>query len=274
MLLKARHKSGGSDHESRLCVGTTHILYNPKRGDVKLAQLQVLLANIDRLAFRGSRLVGAKMVHEYNPIVLCGDFNCVNDSKLYEFVSAGRLDNYRELNRNVISGQYETSRCPIYIDEMLPKHLGISDQSQYLDEVDKRMSIALERNKSSLVSDADNYDVEIRANCSQGSEGLAHNFNLRSVYKHYNENGMPEVTTCVHDFKKTVDYIFYHSEKTESGANEENNNAFDDESSDELKLVGRLELFTVDKLSNIELPERNYSSDHFSLAAKFALEIK
>lgn len=32
-------------------IATTHLLFNPKRSDVKLAQVQVLLAEIDRLAY-------------------------------------------------------------------------------------------------------------------------------------------------------------------------------------------------------------------------------
>jgi len=32
-------------------VATTHLLYNPKRDDVRLAQTQVLLTEIDRLAY-------------------------------------------------------------------------------------------------------------------------------------------------------------------------------------------------------------------------------
>jgi protein angel len=34
-----------------IVVATTHLLYNPKRTDVRLAQIQVFLAEIDRFAF-------------------------------------------------------------------------------------------------------------------------------------------------------------------------------------------------------------------------------
>ena len=37
----------------RLCVATTHMLFNPKRGDIKLAQLAVLLAELDRFTRKG-----------------------------------------------------------------------------------------------------------------------------------------------------------------------------------------------------------------------------
>jgi mRNA deadenylase, exonuclease subunit and related nucleases len=38
-----------------LVVATTHLLYNPKRHDVKLAQMQILLAEVERFAFKGFR---------------------------------------------------------------------------------------------------------------------------------------------------------------------------------------------------------------------------
>lgn len=33
-------------------VATTHLLYNPRRQDVRLAQTQVLLAEVDRIAYK------------------------------------------------------------------------------------------------------------------------------------------------------------------------------------------------------------------------------
>jgi protein angel len=36
-------------------VATTHLLYNPKRHDVKLAQMQILLAEVERIAFKDFR---------------------------------------------------------------------------------------------------------------------------------------------------------------------------------------------------------------------------
>lgn len=38
-----------------LVVATTHLLYNPRRHDVKLAQMQILLAEVERFAFKGFR---------------------------------------------------------------------------------------------------------------------------------------------------------------------------------------------------------------------------
>lgn len=37
--------------DAPIVVATTHLLYNPKRADIRLAQTQVFLAEIDRFAY-------------------------------------------------------------------------------------------------------------------------------------------------------------------------------------------------------------------------------
>lgn len=37
--------------QTQVVIATTHLLYNPKRNDVRLAQIQLLLAEIERIAF-------------------------------------------------------------------------------------------------------------------------------------------------------------------------------------------------------------------------------
>lgn len=44
--------------KSEFVVATTHLLYNPKRQDVRLAQTQLLLTEIDRIAFQNRKGIG------------------------------------------------------------------------------------------------------------------------------------------------------------------------------------------------------------------------
>jgi len=37
--------------QTQVVIATTHLLYNPKRNDIRLAQIQLILAEIERLAF-------------------------------------------------------------------------------------------------------------------------------------------------------------------------------------------------------------------------------
>lgn len=47
-------------------VATTHLLYNPRRQDVRLAQTQVLLSEIERIAFKrqNDRYIAALLLYQ------------------------------------------------------------------------------------------------------------------------------------------------------------------------------------------------------------------
>ncbi|KAK1394726.1 carbon catabolite repressor protein 4-like [Heracleum sosnowskyi] len=92
-----RHKSaipsstGGS---SKVVVGNIHVLFNPRRGEMKLGQVRVLL----------DRIHAVSKLWDDAPVVLCGDFNCTPKSPLYNFLSEQELD-LSDLPRNKLSGQ-------------------------------------------------------------------------------------------------------------------------------------------------------------------------
>lgn len=77
-----------SNPSAVILVANTHLLYNPRRGDIKLAQLAILLAEINRLSHLPDGSASA--------VVLCGDFNSTPWSPLYNLLTEGCLD-YREL---------------------------------------------------------------------------------------------------------------------------------------------------------------------------------
>lgn len=68
-----------------LCVANTHLLFNPRRGDVKLAQLAIMLAEID------STVKSCAAKGEHCNVVLCGDFNSVPGTPLYQLITTGEL---------------------------------------------------------------------------------------------------------------------------------------------------------------------------------------
>lgn len=68
-----------------LCVANTHLLFNPRRGDVKLAQLAVMLAEIDRTV-KSCKVKGRRC-----DVILCGDFNAVPHMPLYQLITSGQL---------------------------------------------------------------------------------------------------------------------------------------------------------------------------------------
>lgn len=91
-------------------VATTHLLYNPKREDVRLAQIQLLLAEIDRLAYIRHHNNHAI----YAPIILTGDFNLQPSSASYNLLTQGSL-------------QYDATNGK----RILPLSMGITDDCKH-----------------------------------------------------------------------------------------------------------------------------------------------
>ena len=86
---------------SEFCIATTHILYNPKAGDVKLAQLCLLLAELHKIASSGGD-------NRTIPAILCGDLNSLPQSPLIKFVERSSLD-YSKMYAEDLAG-YQSSR--------------------------------------------------------------------------------------------------------------------------------------------------------------------
>lgn len=84
----------------RICVGNTHLVFNEKRGEIKLAQASILAhAVADVIAEVGGTVRTV-------PAVIGGDFNSTPTSKILEFMIEGRL-RYDMLDRRLMSGQLE-----------------------------------------------------------------------------------------------------------------------------------------------------------------------
>ncbi|XP_033917765.1 protein angel homolog 1 isoform X2 [Melopsittacus undulatus] len=284
---------------SPLCVANTHVLFNPRRGDIKLAQMALLLAEIDKIAktTEGS----------YYPVILCGDLNSVPDSPLYKFIRNGELS-YHGMPAWKVSGQEDFSQ-QLYSRKMLaplwPSSLGVTDSCQYVTLCQPKKqgrrkysrdfllqfhycNLACERpahlvllegvtdakpdrpphwcKPAAMVKDPDPQPFVPRS-----SGIIQHGLNLTSVYSHFlPQRGRPEVTTMPMGLGTTVDYIFYSAEPVEN-RNRGGRRLYQDGA---LKLLGRLSLLSEDVLLMANgLPNSFCSSDHLCLLASFGLEI-
>ncbi|KAL9260324.1 Carbon catabolite repressor protein 4 homolog 6-like protein [Drosera capensis] len=83
-----------SSAQTRVIICNIHVLYNPKRGEIKLGQVRALL----------DRAYAVSKDWSDAPVVLCGDFNCTPQSPLYKFISEQKLD-ISEVERDKVSGQ-------------------------------------------------------------------------------------------------------------------------------------------------------------------------
>ena len=122
-------KPVNSRSKQALYVANTHLLYNPRRGDIKLAQLMLLLAEIDRMSHTPGVPTSPSA---YSPIILCGDFNSTPKSDIYRFLTRGHL-RYEDLVISDISGQKYNRGYKLLDKEFFPKELGISDQCQHVE---------------------------------------------------------------------------------------------------------------------------------------------
>uniref|UniRef100_A0A3Q3EYJ2 Protein angel homolog 1 n=1 Tax=Labrus bergylta TaxID=56723 RepID=A0A3Q3EYJ2_9LABR len=220
------------DPSAFICVANTHLLYNPRRGDIKLAQLAILLAEIRRLS---SRSDGST-----SPVVLCGDFNSTPWSPLYSFLTTGCLD-YRGMQIGMVSGQESNPRGQRLLPSPIWSNcLGIDHQCQY--------------NKPSADSSSPTGELT----------RIEHGLKLQSSYQHrLMPDGRPEITTCHSRTAMTVDYILFTPEfvtppSLPGGWG--------------LQLLGRLSLVGQSELEEVDgLPNRHHSSDHLPLLTRFRL---
>ncbi|NWI53297.1 ANGE1 protein, partial [Calyptomena viridis] len=287
---------------SPLCVANTHVLFNPRRGDIKLAQVALLLAEIDKIArtTEGS----------YYPVILCGDLNSVPDSPLYKFIRNGELSYHGMPAWKVVSGQEDFSQ-QLYSRKLLaplwPSSLGVTDNCQYvtlcqpkkqgrreysrdfllqfrfcdaacerppqlvlLEGVTDAKPVASAREHSAVTAVLKRHD-SFSFLGQQCSGVIQHGLNLTSVYSHFlPQRGRPEVTTMPMGLGATVDYIFYSAEPVENRAGA-CRRLYKDGA---LKLLGRLSLLSEDVLLMANgLPNPFCSSDHLCLLASFGLEI-
>lgn len=276
-----------------LCVANTHLLFNPRRGDIKLAQLAILLAEMDKVV-KSCRAKG-----EHCNIILCGDFNSVPNTPLYQLITQGELY-FQGLPAWMISGQEDLSYKPNFYKlyaPLWPNTLGITDGCQY---TSVNQVFESHRQKAGTLQYSHEFLLQLRfcpAACERPhdlemipgvtdvtSEGsveclssarfrhfLSHRLDLQSVYKHVLPgSGNAEVTTLHSQVGATVDYIFYSPRHTVTTEQQEE----DSRLGNGLKLVRYLTLLSEDVLWSMNgLPSHIFPSDHLSLLAKFQVEL-
>ncbi|XP_062293634.1 protein angel homolog 2 isoform X1 [Scomber scombrus] len=247
VLLRPNDASSQSDPSSVICIANTHLLYNPRRGDIKLAQLAILFAEIRRL----SRLPDGST----NPVVLCGDFNSTPLSPLYSFLTTGCLE-YQGLQIGMVSGQETSPRGQRLLMSPLWSHrLGINQRCQYEDKHTAESSISPAAVEGAIC----NMTVEDLANKAAAAlyrARIEHSLKLQSSYQHcLPPDGRPEITTCHSRTAMTVDYILYTPTELVGRG---------------LQLLGRLSLVGQSELEEVNgLPNHQHSSDHLPLLAGF-----
>lgn len=304
--LKPIRKDGQKSSMS-ICIANTHILFNPRRGDVKLAQLMVLFAELDKIADKSND--GSI---DYCPMILCGDLNSEPNSDIYNFTIEGYLQ-YEDLLVRQMSGQREGQHGrDVYLTkDFFPKALRISDDCKYFNKLldnDGNDPVnnspgASRSPTASVQSQGDTVDVasnqENMHNQKKESDRnlatvvdskhgdsdqqhiihatgiLQHRLNFVSVYKHAIERlnfKEKEVTTQHSSADCTVDYIMYSVAQKDTEFTH-NKLTVRNVQEGSLRLLGRFGLMSSSEVGNLGgLPNKVIGSDHLSLLAKFLLK--
>lgn len=256
--------------QTQLVIATTHLLYNPRRNDVRLGQTQLLLAEIERFAFLRNTLTGPK----YLPIILTGDFNLKPHSGVYKFIMDGEFQ-YEGKGKTL-----EHTKNRKLSNFLIPPRLCITDNCQHFNILKYRLlkegpnRVMLENSEFFAAVPEAYFPAATADNaswcCEVNSENtntvqmieikngyrvtfcsgtLTHPFRFNSVYKHQNHYGAKEATTNQGKWI-TVDYIFYS----------------------DLELIDKYSLPTRRECSTLPtIPNFAVGSDHLCLGATFKL---
>lgn len=265
-----RHRA----RDARVVVATAHLLFNPKRGDVKVGQARVLLEAVAR----ARQMIRARGLEAH--CVICGDYNFSPGSELYDFFSTGRID-LAQVNRRALSGALaeEDGDCDISDDEShdfdieeIPSEIASETETLAMRAFQRGweargLALAL-GDKSTPFPSRTGVELEITQRATQKGmdvDEIRHLMRLTvggCVVHHALEGELksayvtvdgrePEFTTCHGKYVGTNDYIWHTSD---------------------IEPISVLRCPSVeDILLHGRLPSVRYASDHISIVADFQI---
>jgi len=256
ILAKFKPASGGGGTSS-FVVATTHILFNMKRSEIKLAQMALLLAELDRFARPSSAPPPPNEM--YLPTIVTGDFNMPPDSPIVsEFVQRGSV---------ALSMLTSTNRR---IETLLPPCVGVTDWCQHVSPENRLKNNSRQAKlcdgKKVVSDDAPRVEprpIQLNAGSMDafGSGVYRHRFGFKSVYK--NTAGQEASAHKGGGDYHVVDYMMYSSKFSPE---------FRRHVEGKLKLVSRLSLPSEKTCREMGgLPNPHCPSDHICLMANFLL---
>ncbi|KAI6233595.1 Endo/exonuclease/phosphatase domain-containing protein [Aphelenchoides fujianensis] len=163
------------------CLTNTHIVFNMKRGDQKLAQLVLLSAHVEQATRKW------RDAPQFKGVVMIGDFNMEPRSPLYNFVRYGTL---------------RWIGCK-------RRRLAFQDQRSFSRAEPFRMDFAVDPETCQFVDEPSNETVHTFRR---------EQFRFRTAYMHYKDRQqtVPEISTF-HQTADSPDFIFYTGVPTAKG---------------------------------------------------------
>lgn len=177
ILLLEVQPTEANSHRPVVCIANTHILFNMQRGEVKLAQLTLLLAEMDKTVreyFSSDSAIF--MGRFFAGHILSGDFNMDPHSPLYHFIRDGQVE----------LGRYSSSEMAQCVSSVSGRGF--------------RVGRRIIKGKGTVVSLPTALGVTSRSTfhdegCVEGAKKsefkqLTHSLGLASVYEHRSEDEM------------------------------------------------------------------------------------
>jgi len=256
LIAKLKMKDRSTADKRQFCVATTHLLFNPKAGDIKLAQLSVLLAELHRMCSAPDGSLCAS--------VLCGDFNCLPHCPLLRFITTGKLQ-YEGLYAAEIAGYSRKKNRKIPVP-LLPPNLSISKDCKFLvagcTQETTTSDIDTSHQNTPTLNDKKEPVVDLTDGVPQELATISHGFNFEPAYKVLDEVHCSSVTTHHCAAMEMVDYIFFtpYSDLANSPT------------SSGLRLLAKCVLPSNRTLRELgPMPNEFLTSDHLHLHAQFQL---
>uniref|UniRef100_A0A183C2R0 Endo/exonuclease/phosphatase domain-containing protein n=1 Tax=Globodera pallida TaxID=36090 RepID=A0A183C2R0_GLOPA len=252
--------------QSAICISNTHIFYNMKHGQIKLAQMAFLLCSMHEM--ESQICANARQFVHFAGHILCGDFNMIPTTPLHRFMIERSVDLCQ-----IPAGmaQLGTGTLALKGHSSLPLPLQLPVRQMKL---------------SPKCTFVDNDDTASLLNLKTMTK-LTHSFNFASVYEHYNLLGEPEVSIYHKKEAEAPDFIFYsvaeHRDIFGDGDKQKKSESMKEPAlnvpdrplayESYIRLVKRLSMPTVTQLDRScgPLPNAEHGSDHLSLWACFEL---
>lgn len=269
-------------YDNNVLVVNTHLLFNTIRGDLKLAMLALIMKTVLKI----------NQSFNISDVFMCGDFNLIPNSMLYKWISTNEIDLEADLrefsNQNMISlmkddldledliklgdRKFTSSNFspakkrrvnPQFLRALVKAEIKLPDKSSEMEEISVTESFVgtfegddnaqFFENLSKLncfKSSYAEFNRKYYKRFKTGPEVNALNFFFNEKYN----NNDSFVTQYTHNFKNTVDYIWF--------------------SANGKYRIGRV-LQTPDPRllfkNSLSFPYQEFGSDHFSLVADFYL---
>jgi mRNA deadenylase 3'-5' endonuclease subunit Ccr4 len=83
-----------------IAIANTHVLFNPRRGDVKVAQLRLLIKHLQALVAKSL----PPQQQQHVAALVVGDLNHQPHTAVYQFMSKGWVDCLRQQRKNMAGG--------------------------------------------------------------------------------------------------------------------------------------------------------------------------